>query len=159
MMNIIPENYVKQFISFQKTTFENSFAAVDMLQVQAEQMFSSAWRQAPWLPEEGKLLMDHFVGALQESRKSFRQSVREGFDRLEENLTQDVIGSAKEMTRKLNEAAKDQLEEVVGIGEATAEKIINYMDKNGPFKSWDDLQKNIGISAAALSRLQKQFTI
>jgi hypothetical protein len=47
MMNIIPENYVKQVISFQKTTFENSFAAVDMLQVQAEQMFSSAWRQAP----------------------------------------------------------------------------------------------------------------
>ena len=158
-MNLNPENYVKQVISFQKSTFENSFAAMDMLQGQAEQMLTSAWRQAPWLPEEGKLLMDHWIGTLQEGRKSFRQSVREGFDRLEENLNQDVIGMAKKMGRKLNAATKEQLEEVVGIGEATAEKITNYMEKNGPFKSWEDLQKHIGISATALSRLQKEFTI
>jgi competence ComEA-like helix-hairpin-helix protein len=158
-MNLNPENYVKQVISFQKTTFENSFAAVDMLQGQAEQIVTSAWHQAPWLPQEGKLLIDHWVGALREGRKSFRQSVREGFDRLEENLTKDVIGGAQKAARKLNAAAKEQLEEVVGIGEATAEKIVSYLEKNGPFKNWEELQKNIGISAAALSRLQKEFTL
>jgi competence ComEA-like helix-hairpin-helix protein len=154
-MNLNPENYFKQVISFQKTTFENSFAAVDMLSGQAEQMVTSAWRQAPWLPEEGKLMIDHFVGALREGRKNFRQSVREGFDRLEENLTKDVAGAA----RKLNDAAKEQLEEIVGIGETTAEKIVHSLEKNGPFKSWEELQKNVGISAAALSRLQKEFTL
>ena len=157
-MNLNPENYVKQVISFQKTTFENSFAAVDMLQGQAEQIVTSAWHQAPWLPQEGKLLIDHWVGALREGRKSFRQSVREGFDRLEENLTKNVI-QAEKTARNLNAAAKEQLEEIVGIGEMTAEKIVNYLEKNGPFKSWEELQKNVGISAAALSRLQKAFTL
>jgi DNA uptake protein ComE-like DNA-binding protein len=157
-MNLNPENYVKQIISFQKTTFENSFAAVEMLQGQAEQMLTSAWRQAPWMPEESKVMMDHWIGALQEGRKSFRQSVREGFDRLEENLTQ-TAGTAKQAGRKLNEAAKEQLEEIVGIGEATAEKIIHHLEKNGPFKTWDELQKNIGVSAAALARLQKEFAL
>jgi hypothetical protein len=34
------------------------FAAIEILQEQTEERVTSAWRQAPWLPGEGKLMMD-----------------------------------------------------------------------------------------------------
>jgi hypothetical protein len=158
-MNLNPEDYVRQIISFQKTTFENSFAAVDILQEQAEELVTSTWRQAPWLPDEGKLMMEHWIGAIREGRKTFRQSVQDGFDRLEGNLIKDVIGSAKQSTRNINEATKAQLEEILGIGEATADKIAYHLENIGPFQSWEELQTNYGISADTLSRLQKKFAL
>jgi hypothetical protein len=156
-MNLNPEDYVKHIISFHKTTFENSFAAVDILQEQTEELMTSAWRQAPWLPDDGKLMMEHWIAALREGRKTFRQSVQDGFDRLEGNLTQD--GSAKQPTRNINEATKAQLEEILGIGEATADKIAYHLENIGSFQSWEELQKDYGLSAGTLSRLQKEFTL
>jgi hypothetical protein len=103
-MNFYPENYLKQLISIQKTTFENSFAAVDMLQGQAEQLVTSAWRQAPWMPAEGKTMLDQLVGALREGRSTFRQSVEKGFESLEQNLIQEV----KQATSQVNEATKER---------------------------------------------------
>ena len=154
-MNLNPEDYLKQIVSFQKTTFENSFAAVDILQEQTEELVTSAWRQTPWLPDEGKLMMEHLIGALREGRKTFRQSVQDGFDRLADNLIKDVIGSGKQSTCKINEATKEQLEEIVGIGEATADKMAYHIENFGPFKTWKELQKSFGVSAATLSRLMK----
>jgi hypothetical protein len=154
-MNLNPEDYVKQIISFQKTTFENSFAAVESLQEQTEELVTSAWRQAPWLPDEGKLMMEHWIAALREGRKTFRQSVQDGFDRMEDNLIKGVIGSVKQSTCKINEATKDQLKEIEGIGEVTADKMAYHIENFGPFQTWKELQKSLGVSAATLSRLQK----
>jgi DNA uptake protein ComE-like DNA-binding protein len=155
-MNLYQEDYVKHIISFHKTTFENSFAAVNILQEQTEELMTSAWRQAPWVPEDGKLMMEHWIAALREGRKAFRQSVQDGFDRLEGNL---IKGSAKQSTRKIDEATREQLEEILGIGEATADKIAYHLEHIGPIQSWEELQKNYSISADTLSRLQKNFTL
>jgi hypothetical protein len=103
-MNLIPKNYVQQIISIHKTTFENSFAAVDMLQGQAEQLVASAWRQAPWMPAEGKTMLDQWVGNLREGRNAFRQSVQKGFESLVQNLIQEV----KQATSQANEATKER---------------------------------------------------
>ena len=43
----------------------------------------------------------------------------------------------------INEATKEQLDAIDGIGEKTAAKIIEYRDQHGPYKSIDEL-KNIG---------------
>jgi DNA uptake protein ComE-like DNA-binding protein len=128
------------------------------LQEQTEEMVTSAFRQAPWLPDDGKIMMEQWFAALREGRKTFRQSVQDGFDRLEDNLIKDAR-SAKQSTRKINEATKAQLEEVLGIGEATADKITYHLENIGPFQSWEELQKSFGISAGTLSRLQKKFEL
>jgi DNA uptake protein ComE-like DNA-binding protein len=155
-MNLNPESFVKHLIFFQKTTFENSFAALDILQGQTEELMTSAWRQAPGLPD-GKLMME-WIAALREGRKTFRRSVQDGFDRLEDNLIKDVNKSGQS-TRKINEAPKEQLEEFLGIGEATADKIAYHLENIGSFQSCEELQKKFGISAGTLSRFQNKFAL
>jgi len=58
-----------------------------------------------------------------------------------------VTGTSTErqLTVNLNTGAKEELELLPGIGEATALKIIEYREKNGPFKKIEDIMNVSGI--------------
>ena len=47
----------------------------------------------------------------------------------------------------INKASADELIQLKGIGPSTAAKIIEYRDKNGPFKSPEDITMVSGIGA------------
>jgi len=46
-----------------------------------------------------------------------------------------------------------------GIGESIANNIIAYRQKNGPFKSLDDLKKVDGIGDSKFNRIKDKITI
>ena len=61
------------------------------------------------------------------------------------------------MTRdQLNKATKEQLEAIIGIGPATAEKIVNYREEHGKYDSFEELKKVGGIKEAIIHRLQEE---
>jgi polyhydroxyalkanoate synthesis regulator phasin len=66
-------------IDFQKTTFDNTFKAVTMLQDQAERMFSTMIEQTTWLPEESRRVIDEMVGAYKKGRTDFKGAIDENF--------------------------------------------------------------------------------
>jgi len=58
----------------------------------------------------------------------------------------------------INIATKDDLTSLKGVGEKTAEDIIDYRKKNGPFKSVDDLQKVPGVTPALMKQIRMQIS-
>lgn len=59
----------------------------------------------------------------------------------------------------INTADEAALMAVKGIGKAKAKAIIEYREKNGPFKSLEELTKIRGIKAKSLSKLKDQLTV
>ena len=59
----------------------------------------------------------------------------------------------------VNKATVEELIKVRGIGPVMAKRIIEHRDKNGTFKSIDDLAKVQGIGGNKLQRIKDQITV
>lgn len=58
-----------------------------------------------------------------------------------------------------NTATQQELESVKGIGPVKAKAIIDYRTKNGPFKSFADLEKVQGLGAKSLEKLKTELVV
>jgi len=74
----------KQMIDFQKTTFDNTFTAMVMLQEQTERMADTLLGQATWMPAEGKKAINDWVEAYKKGREDFKKTVDENFKKVED---------------------------------------------------------------------------
>jgi len=69
--------------------------------------------------------------------------------------TQAVAGTPL----NLNTASASQLEGLPGIGKATAERIVEYRQKNGGFKKPEDLMNIRGIGEKNFLKLKPLVTV
>ncbi|TCP69297.1 helix-hairpin-helix domain-containing protein [Baia soyae] len=69
--------------------------------------------------------------------------------------------SSKNGTGKIaiNSASSKELEDLPGVGAAKAEAIIQYREKNGPFKRAADIAKVPGIGEKLLARFKDKITV
>jgi len=59
----------------------------------------------------------------------------------------------------LNTATAEQLESLPGIGPKVAARIIEYRQKNGPFKKIEDLMNVRGIGEKVFLRMKNRITV
>jgi len=78
----------------------------------------------------------------------------------EESTSDTTRDNADEesITVNINTATKQQLMDLPGIGEVTAERILSYRDENGKFDSVGDLRKIKGMSKRKLEQLKPLIT-
>ncbi len=58
----------------------------------------------------------------------------------------------------INAATKEQLVQLPGIGDVTAERLIAYRTQHGRFRSVDELSKVKGFSRSKINKLRPQIT-
>jgi hypothetical protein len=78
-----PKKLMKQLVDFNKTTFDNTFNAITMLQDQMERMSSMFLEQTPALPEDGKKAVKEWIKAYKTGREEFKKAVDDGYKKLE----------------------------------------------------------------------------
>ncbi len=78
---------IKQMVEFNKTSFNNAFDAMVMIQNQAGQMSEFMLEQASWVPKDGKKAVSEWVSAVKKGREDFKKTVDDNFKKLEDMLT------------------------------------------------------------------------
>lgn len=59
----------------------------------------------------------------------------------------------------INTADSNELQQITGVGPATAEKIIQYRSENGAFRSKEDLKNVSGIGEKTYQKMEPMITI
>lgn len=67
--------------------------------------------------------------------------------------------STKNTTVNINKASKEELQTLQGIGESTAQKIIDYRDQNGNFKQIEDIKNVPGIGDSKFEAIKNNIKI
>lgn len=79
-----------------------------------------------------------------------------------QNIVVNSLGTNEEENNakvNINTANKEKLETLPGIGETTAQKIIDYREQNGKFTKIEDLQNVSGIGEAKFNSLKDKITV
>ena len=96
--------------------------------------------------------------------KEIEQQVQEQCIQKDENsLKNDACISYNKNTStnkvSINNASKEELMTLPGIGESKAKDIIDYRTKNGPFKKIEDLKNIPGIGENVYNNLKENITL
>lgn len=80
---------------------------------------------------------------------------------LSENSNSKAVVVSKKETNKvnINSATAEELDKVPGIGPTTAQKIVDYREKNGQFSSIEELKKLGGIGDATINKFRDNIDI
>lgn len=81
-------NLVKQMIDFNRTTFDNTFGAMCMLQEQSEKMMNTFVEQAVWIPSESKKAINDMTAMFRKGCSEFKKAVDENFVKAESYFEQ-----------------------------------------------------------------------
>ncbi|MDO9558096.1 MAG: hypothetical protein Q7I89_00225 [Syntrophales bacterium] len=74
----------RQMIEFYKTTFDNTFNAMMILQEQTEKMVGLFLEQSPWFPKDGKETVNEWVKTYKRGRDAYKTSVDESYKKVNE---------------------------------------------------------------------------
>jgi competence protein ComEA len=74
-------------------------------------------------------------------------------------LAANSSGAAQSKRININTADSQTLQQLKGVGPATAEKIISYRTENGKFKTIEDLKNVSGIGDKTFEKLKDKITV
>ena len=87
-----PKKVAKQTFDLYKSSFENTFNAMMMMQEQTQKMIDLYLSQINGFPEEGKKAIQEWSKAYKKGSEDFKTAVDESFKKVEDFFVQPVKG-------------------------------------------------------------------
>jgi len=81
-----PKQIIKQMIQFTRTTFDNTFDSMTVLQEQTEKLIGTYLEQAPIIPAEGKKAITDWMKAYKKGREEFKTTVDDNYKKVEKSF-------------------------------------------------------------------------
>jgi competence protein ComEA len=121
----------------------------------------ATYKEFDYSKEENQLLKSEQGDSIEEAtikdeKDSIRKDVLELKEKPYESVTKKVPA---EKSININLASREDLMKISGIGEKTAENILSYREKNGSFKTLDELMNVKGIGDAKFTKFKKYLYI
>ena len=79
-----PKQIARRMIQFNKTTFDNTFDAMILLEKQLEELFAAYLEQTPIIPVEGKKAITDWMKAYKKGREEFKRAVEGNYKKVED---------------------------------------------------------------------------
>ena len=73
----------KQMINFHKSTFDNTFSAMVIMQEQAEKMSQIFLTQLDWLPAEGRKVINEWISIYKKGRNDLKAAADKNFKKVD----------------------------------------------------------------------------
>lgn len=153
----IPKEYIKIHITGQ---VRNS----GIIELEKGARISDAIEKAGGLTEQANLDEVNLAYCLEDGQKLYIPSIAETeIQYITENNGESIIqetkvsGSSKIVN--INKADVEDLETIPGIGPSMAEKIVNYRNENGNFKSIEDLKNVSGIGEKKFESMREYICV
>ena len=77
---------LKQMVQFNKSTFDNTYNALEMAREQNARMLNAYLEQASWMPEEGKKSIRQWLDTYKKGCEDLKSMMDESYDRVEQTL-------------------------------------------------------------------------
>lgn len=75
------------------------------------------------------------------------------------NQSQEKTPAVKSAKININTAGAEELEKLPRVGEKTAQRIIEYRQKNGKFKRIEDIMKIKGIGEKTFKKMEDMISV
>lgn len=106
--------------------------------------------------EEGDITQMNLAKPLSDGQRIYVPSAVEAETLVE---TEDGVLSENDGTININQATRDELTTLSGIGESKADAILSYRQEYGPFKSTDELMNVPGIKEGTYMKIKDRISI
>lgn len=131
-----------------------------IIELSEDSRVSDAIEKAGGLTEEADIKKINLAQFLEDGIKIYIPTHNE----IEEEniMEEEILDSSNNETNKkinINTATQSDLENLPGIGESTAIKIINYRNENGKFKSIEDIKNVKGIGDSKFEKIRELIIV
>jgi hypothetical protein len=89
----------KQIIDFHKSTFDNTFNSLTILQEQTSKMVETFLLQATWLPAEGKSAIKEWVNIYTKGRVDFKAAADKNYKKVEDYFAASEVAPKTKATK------------------------------------------------------------
>ncbi len=132
---------MKQMIDFHKTTFENCFSMMTMVQGQSEKLLNTFADQTPGISDENRKIIDQWREAYNKGIKDFKKIMDAGYVKMEKLLNSNSIDIFQEQAERMFNSYLNQInwippdlkktmEEFAATYKKGCEEFKKYVDEN-----------------------------